>query len=108
MKKEVVGIITAFVSAFLATACCLPPLLFLLFGISFGFLGFLEVLAPYRIPLSLVSLGILYLSYRAYSQKCLTCKLEKRKKNRIVFGIALGIIIIMLLYPEVANLLFEE
>ncbi|MDD2384260.1 MAG: mercuric transporter MerT family protein [Sulfurospirillaceae bacterium] len=108
MKKEVAGIIGALVSAFLATACCLPPLLFLLFGISFGFLGFLETLTPFRIPLSLLSLGILYLSYRAYSQECLTCRLEKRKKNRIIYGIVLGIIVMMLLYPEVANLLFEE
>lgn len=107
MKKEVIGIIGAFVSAFLATACCLSPLLFLFFGISFGFLSFLEIFTPYRIPLSLLSLGILYLTYRIYSCKSLTCKIEKRKQNLIIYGIVLGVIMMILLYPEVANLLFE-
>ncbi|MDD3343261.1 MAG: mercuric transporter MerT family protein [Sulfurospirillaceae bacterium] len=108
MRKEVVGIITALISALFATACCLPPLLFLLFGISFGFLGFLESLTPFRIPLSLLSLGILYLSYRAYTKQCLTCELTKRKQNRMIYAVVFVIIIGLLIYPEVANIFFEE
>lgn len=107
MKKEILGVFGAVVSAFLATACCLPPLLFLLFGISFGFLSFLEVLIPWRLPLSLLSLFILYLSWRAYRQKCSTCKLSKQK-NYLGFYIALLVVIIVILgYPEIATLFLE-
>ncbi|GEM_PF-423026 len=36
------------VSALLASTCCLGPLLFLLFGVSVGSLGFLQAFAPYH------------------------------------------------------------
>ena len=36
------------VSAILASTCCLGPLLFLLFGVSVGSLGFLRAFAPYH------------------------------------------------------------
>jgi TusA-related sulfurtransferase len=36
------------VSAILASTCCLGPLLFLLFGVSVGSLGFLHAFAPYH------------------------------------------------------------
>ena len=38
----------AVVSAFLASTCCLAPLLFLLFGVSVSSLSFLQVFAPYH------------------------------------------------------------
>lgn len=94
------GIFGALLSAFLATACCLPPLLFLVFGASFGFLSFLEVLTPFRIPLSLLSLGLLYVSWRAYTQKCFTCKIEKRTRYIWIYSIILTLMVAILLYPE--------
>lgn len=101
------GVIGAFVSAFLATACCLPPLLFLLFGVSFGFLSFLESLSAFRVPLTLVSLLILYLSYRAHRQKNLTCNVEKRRYFLVLYTVILGSMMMILLSPELATLLFE-
>ncbi len=38
----------AIISAILASTCCLAPLLFLIFGVSVGSLGFLEIFAPYH------------------------------------------------------------
>jgi len=46
------------VSAFLASTCCLGPLLFLLFGVSAGSLGFLDRLAPYHAYFALVAVAV--------------------------------------------------
>ena len=101
------GIFGALVASLFATACCLPPLLFLVFGVSFGFLSFLEVLTPFRIPLSLFSVLILYVSWRAYTQKCFTCKVQKRTRNVWLYGIFLTLIVVILLYPEWVMLFLE-
>ena len=101
------GMLGALLSAFLATACCLPPLLFLVFGVSFGFLSFLEVLTPFRIPLSLFSVLILYVSWRAYTQECFTCKVQKRTRYVWIYGIVLTLIVVILLYPEWVMLFLE-
>ncbi|MBV5277705.1 MAG: hypothetical protein J0647_01420 [Campylobacteraceae bacterium] len=101
------GMFSALVSAFLATACCLPPLLFLVFGVSFGFLSFLEFLTPLRLPLSLFSLVILYFSWRAYTQKCFTCKVQKRTRYLWFYSIVLMSIVVILVYPEMASLFLE-
>lgn len=102
------GVLSVFISAFLATACCLPALLFLLFGFSFGFLSFLESLSAFRIPLTLLSLFILYLSYRAHRQKNLTCNLQKRRYFFWAYTLILGGILMILLFPELAGLFLEE
>ena len=102
------GVLSAFISALLATACCLPPLLFLLFGLSFGFLTFLESLTPFRIPLTLLSLFILYFSYQVHRQKNLTCNLQKRRYFLVLYTCILGGILMVLLFPEVAGLFLEE
>lgn len=107
MKKEILGVLTALCTAILATTCCLPPLLFLLFGISFGFLSFAEFLTPFRIPLSLFSLFILWLSWRTYRHQRFTCNLQKRKRYLWFYGIVLGAILVILLYPEGALLFLE-
>ena len=105
MKKEILGVLTALFSALAATACCLPPLLFLLFGISFGALSFLETLTPFRIPLSLLSLLILWLSWRSYAHHTFTCNPQKRRRYLWFYSIILGVVLVILLYPEWANFL---
>lgn len=108
MKKEILGVLTALLSALAATACCLPPLLFLLFGISFGMLSFLEALTPFRIPLSLLSLFVLWLSWRSYAHHTFACDLQKKKRIVWFYSTILGIILVILLYPEMANLFIED
>ena len=107
MKKEMLSILTALFTAVLATTCCLPPLLFLLFGVSFGFLSFAESLSPFRIPLSLFSLLILWFSWRSYKAQCLTCNLQKRKVYAWIYATVLGVILLVLLYPEFAQFFLE-
>lgn len=107
MKKEILSILTALFTAVLATTCCLPPLLFLLFGVSFGFLSFAESLSPFRIPLSLFSLFILWLSWRNYRAKAFTCNLAKRKSYLWFYAMALSLILLVLLYPEFAQFFLE-
>ncbi len=107
MKKETFGVLTALFSALLATTCCLPPLLFLLFGVSFGMLGFLEHLAPFRLPLSFLSLFILYLSWRAYAKGNAQCSMQTRKRYVLGYGVVFMLIVVILLYPECATLFLE-
>lgn len=102
------GVLSAFISALLATACCLPALLFLLFGLSFGFLSFLESLTPFRVPLTLLSLLILYLSYRAHRQKNNTCNPQKRRYFLMLYTVILGVIMMILLFPELSGLFLKE
>jgi mercuric ion transport protein len=102
------GVVSAFISALLATACCLPALLFLVFGLSFGFLSFLESLSPFRVPLTLLSLLILYLSYRVHRQKTLTCNPQKRRYFLAVYTFILGSIVMILVFPELAGWFLEE
>ena len=63
-------IITSLVAAFLASTCCLAPLLFLLFGISATSLSFLKIFVPYHIYFVLAAfILILYLWYRYFKLK---------------------------------------
>jgi mercuric ion transport protein len=108
MKKEHLGLMGAFISATAATACCLPALLFLFFGVSVGFLGFLEYLAPLRIPFSLLSLFLLWFTWHKYMQKNLSCECANRKKYAILYALILVGLIVCLSYPEWTVLLLGD
>lgn len=101
------GVLSAFISALLATACCLPALLFLLFGVSFGFLSFLENLTFLRLPLTILSLFLLFIAYKAH-QKRFTCNFRKRTFYMWIYLGVLGSIVLILLLPEIGSMLFEE
>jgi len=54
----------ALVTALLASTCCLAPLLFLLFGITAGSLGFLHIFAPYHTFFTALAVSVIgYLWY---------------------------------------------
>lgn len=102
MKKEFLPWLAgAFLSALAATTCCLPALLFLLFGLSFGGMSFLEYLTPFRIPLSLLSLIFLGLSWYRYRRKNVVC-CAARKQTKIisVYGLIAIVLLALLTYPE--------
>ncbi|WP_457605871.1 mercuric transporter MerT family protein [Nitratifractor sp.] len=68
------------VSAILASTCCLGPLLFLLFGVSVGSLGFLQSFAPYHLWFSLAGVGVIaYLWFDWW----------RGRRERIICGTAL-------------------
>ncbi len=65
------------VTAILASTCCIGPLLFLLFGVSAGSIGFLKVFAPYHDLFSLVAVGVIgYLWYHYFRviRKMIVCE----------------------------------
>lgn len=48
MKKETMTSIGAMTAALLAAACCIGPIVFVLFGASFAFLGKLSFMEQFR------------------------------------------------------------
>jgi TusA-related sulfurtransferase len=65
------------ITAILASTCCLGPLLFLLFGVSAGSIGFLKVFAPYHDLFSLIAvsvIGYLWYHYFRVIRKKIVCE----------------------------------
>ena len=90
-------ILTSIGSAIGATLCCLPALLFLLFGTSFSFLSWTQNLYEYRTPLSVVAVICFVISGVALFYSNLSYK----KKKWILIYILFGVILLLLLtYPE--------
>ncbi len=96
--KHNVTLVAAVVSSFLSTACCLPPLLFVFFGVSFGWMSVLSSFAFLRLPLALLAVGLFALALYARRRQ-LRCSGGKAKWWLAgVFVLVLG----LLVYPEVA------
>jgi len=103
--KSVLGlIIGAIVTAFLASTCCLGPLLFVLFGVSVSGLSFLHVFAPYRIYFTSASVLILtYLWINYFIQKRKQVCTRSTCKNYLKFLlVGTVLVLIMLIYPYLA------
>ena len=97
--KERIFLALAYLFSVLATLCCLPALMFLLFGFSFGILG-ADLLSAYRVPLSVVAVGF-FVGYLWNFQKCKKGICENKTKARI-FQIFTGILLVFILfYPEI-------
>lgn len=98
MQKKIL-LFFSYAFGFLATSCCLPPLVFLLFGFGISF-SVTEALEPYRWYLSALAIGC-FLLYSWYFRKdCKqACKIDsKRKIVYFILGICLGLV---LFYPEI-------
>ena len=80
MKRENVASLVGVISAFIAGSCCIGPALFVIFGASFGTIGFLgSVFEPYRwLFLSIGYLSISYSIYRLYDIKDRIKKILKK------------------------------
>ncbi|MDU7070521.1 aryl sulfotransferase [Campylobacter ureolyticus] len=110
-KKSISLAISAFISAVLATSCCLPALCFLLFGSSFGALSFFEPLSKYRWILSLIA-GIFFLAFIYYKfiKRCTQNCCVKKTSLKAKLGIFLTFLIFMfiLFYPEILGFIMEK
>ena len=97
MKKENISSFGTIITAFLATSCCLAPAIFVIFGVSIGFLGKLTVLAP--ISPYLLGAGFLMLSYsfwKLYIKKMdCTCieDIRAKKLGRIILWIGFVVLL---------------
>lgn len=95
-------------TAFMASACCLGPILFSLLGISS--VGFLMKFEEYRTEftaIALILLGIAgYFTYRKKPvEACDTgshCANPRSDRiNKVVFWIAAALVAVMILYPTI-------
>ena len=96
------------VSAILASTCCLGPLLFLLFGMSAGSLGFLSYFAPYHDWFSLGSIAVvgwLWIDYIRKRRHKVTCSTVLCKNYLLYLGIGTLFVAILVTYPWWVNYL---
>lgn len=104
MKEKFVSIGGMF-TALLASACCIGPALFLVFGITgLGALSRYEWLRPYMLFLTLVLVGISYRYAYGRSSTCGpggACNPAARKVNRVLFWVLVGFAIFGVSFPYV-------
>lgn len=100
------GSVTA---AFLATSCCIGPMLFLVFGISVGSLGFLKFFTPYQLPLSLLAAAIIaVLWYRHLREAKTVCASSLCARYRRYLVAATLVVLFFITYPYWFQLLMED
>lgn len=110
MKERAISI-GGMVMAFLASACCLGPALFLMFGITgLGFLSRLEWMRPYFIAGTFI-LGCISYHY-AYGKgaNCNPggrCNPHSRRINRVLFWVLVGFILFGVSFPYITAWLFS-
>ncbi|OPA77895.1 hypothetical protein BFG04_02970 [Campylobacter pinnipediorum subsp. pinnipediorum] len=93
----------------LATLCCLPALLILVFGVSFSFLSNFDFLTEYRVFFTIISLLLfvlwtfLFLKGKKSFCSVFTCS----KKIILNYLIILLLFLLLLFYPEILGFLYE-
>ena len=103
-------IFAAIFSAIAATFCCLPALLFLIFGASFSLLSSeaiesLTELRPYFTALAAICFAA---SAFYFFKKPKSCDIANRRKKWIFIYVFLAVFVIILLsYPEVLGKIYE-
>lgn len=104
IAKERIFLALAYIFGVVATLCCLPALLFLLFGFSFGILG-ADLLSAYRVPLSVVAVGF----FGAYLWNFQRCKknLCQNKVRAAIFQMSCALLLVFILfYPEILGVFY--
>ena len=100
-------IFAAIFSAIAATFCCLPALLFLIFGASFSIFSGAEAFGDYRAPLSALALFCFALSAFFFFKKPRACSLQSgRKKWILIYALLGALLAFMLTYPEILGGLY--
>ncbi len=90
--KERLSALAGIVTALLASACCLGPLLFILFGITgLGFLRGLDWLRPYMLALTLIFVAIAFHYAYGKGARCAEeCNPKALRINRALFWVLVG------------------
>jgi len=104
MRKENVAGAGTIVAALLATSCCIGPAVFIISGVSVGFLGnlsFLDAYSPYFMGVAALLLG--YSFYKLYLRpvQC-SCEddLRTRRTSRVIFWIGAVSLIFALTFQK--------
>ncbi len=115
-KRTFLATISALFSSFLVASCCLGPAIFILTGVSIGWLGSftrLSAYKPYFIGTALLVLS--YPFYQLYLKKpAIECdceidpaKIKMKKINKALFWVTFSILIVASIYPYVFNLVLD-
>jgi mercuric ion transport protein len=101
------------VAAFLASICCLGPLVLVTIGISGAWIGNLTVLEPYRPIFIGAALVALFFAYRRIFRPAEACKPGEvcavphvNRAYKIIFGIVAALIGIALAFPYMLPLFY--
>lgn len=104
MRKENIAGAGTIIAALLATSCCIGPAVFIISGVSVGFLGtlsFLDAYSPYFLGVAVLLLG--YSFYRLYLRpvKC-ACEedFRARRISRVIFWIGTASLIFALTFQK--------
>ncbi|MDP2735605.1 MAG: mercuric transporter MerT family protein [bacterium] len=98
MKKETMTSVGAMVAALLAATCCIGPVLFVLFGASFAFLGklsFMEAFRPYF--LGMAGIMVSYSFWKLYLKKsdcACPADIRIRRISRLIFWVSLVVVLL--------------
>lgn len=112
-RYDTVALITGGVAAFLASACCLGPLVLILLGFGGAWISNLLLLEPYRpffIAITLLALGLA--GWRLYrpAKACTPGEVCALPRVRILYKIAFWIVatlaLIALVFPYVLPLFY--
>ncbi len=100
----------AVISAFLASTCCLAPLLFLLFGISVSSLSFLQYFAPFHSYFSLAALGLtlyLWIDYLRKTKKRTVCS-HSLCRYHLQYLVSVTLLVLLFVtYPYWVSIILE-
>jgi mercuric ion transport protein len=106
------GLIGAVVTGFLASACCIGPLLLVFLGI--GSAGALVALEPYRPYFMIITLlflaGGFYFTYRKPKAVCTDadcCTRGDKKVQKILLWFATLFALLMLFFPQIMPLILD-
>jgi mercuric ion transport protein len=101
------------VTALLASACCLGPLLLLMLGFSGAWIGNLTVLEPYRPLFIAAALVAMFFAWRRIHRPAQACKpgevcaaAEARTSYRIAFWVVAALVLVALGFPYVLPLFY--
>ncbi|ABR74109.1 hypothetical protein CBG46_01585 [Actinobacillus succinogenes] len=100
---------TAVSAAVASTLCCIAPLIYLVFGISSGWLVSLNELAFLQIPMLMISLGAFGYGFWLlnFSNKIICTKYLSRRTLQILYWIMAIVILFFLTYPYVLPYILE-
>jgi mercuric ion transport protein len=107
------ALVTGGLSAVLASACCLGPLVLVSVGVSGAWIANLTALEPYRPVFIGIALAALVMTYRSVYRPAEQCKPDEvcalpavRRGYRILFWIVAALVAIALGFPYVAPLFY--
>ena len=109
MNKTVITTAGALFAGFLASLCCIGPLVISVIGA--GSLGFAAAFMPYRtylLAFTILSLTAgFYFTYRKHEVKCAdgTCKVESASTlNKVILWVAAGVALVFMFFPQILTL----